>query len=233
MRTRLLLLALLAVAVPVQGQTLGAPPVIVAQPGPTLTIAWDASISPTVVGYLLERADVSATSPTGCGPWTTTVDVGPVTTYTPASDSPLALVPSCFAVRAYDANKVQSSDSNIIIRPAPPPDPTCAPIIGTNTVSVFVTSWQATTGQPGSLASINADFASPNSPVTTVNVRLNGAIVRSMTGTTDLTGITGVRFHEPTVPGTYVLTLEAINLHGCSTSQTRDATGASMTVVVK
>ena len=183
-----------------------------------LTLAWDANATTEQVqGYIVERGAV-------CGAWTTTVDVGNVTTYTFPASLDLT-VPSCFAVKAYNAAGQQSPDSTAVqyvpTPPTPPPtDPRFAAPLGDRAVSVFVTDWSATTGQPGSKARINMQLASPNSPITQVTVKLGGTPASVAVGT-DLTAFAGTWFTTPTTPGSYPLTVEVANVYGCRATAER------------
>jgi hypothetical protein len=97
---------------------------------------------------------------------------------------------------------------------------------------IFITKWEPTTAgsPPGSGARVNFQIASPNSPVTNIQARLNGQLVgEPIAGRRS----GGIWFDTPTVPGTYVVTVEATNAYGCTAVQGKNALGQALTVVVQ
>jgi len=101
-------------------------------------------------------------------------------------------------------------------------DPACTPPLGNRSVSVVVTNLQKTgSGGAGSKARLDFQVASPNSPITHVAVRSMGADMPG--GIADgaapgyVNALAGLWFTVPIIPGTYVLSVRAQNLYGCTT----------------
>lgn len=101
-------------------------------------------------------------------------------------------------------------------------DPACTPPLGSKAISIFVTNLQKT-GSGGALSRARLDFqlASPNSPITHVAVRSNGADMPggAQDGTAPgyLGSLAGLWFTVPSTPGTYPLSVLATNVAGCTT----------------
>jgi hypothetical protein len=65
------------------------------------------------------------------------------------------------------------------------------------------------------VARLDFQLASPNSPVTHVAVRTNGANLATVDGTA-LTALAGLWFPVPATKGQYVLSVLATNAYGCT-----------------
>lgn len=201
-----------------------------------LIIGWDANPPEELVtGYQV------AYGPT-CDGQMQAVEVGLVTAYQYTADQAGLTSPVCFAVRARNAGGV-SDPSFVVFTPAtttepppppPPPttDPRCVSPLGDRVVSIFITRWEPTTGSPGSMARINFQLASPNSPIVDLKVLLNGTATIDQPGT-DLRASGGIWFQTPVTPGTYTIAVQATNAYGCTAVQGKNALGQALTVVVQ
>lgn len=178
------------------------PVVVWAQVYPSpLRFEWDASDGAT--GYSLILDGVKT-------------DVGNVTTSPPI---PLADGAHVVAVTAYDAPqgviRESAPSSPLAFQVGQIVDPNCTPPLGNRVVGIVVTQLQKTgSGGALSLARLDIRLASPNSPVTHVAIRTNGADLAVMDGT-DLTALAGLWFQIPATSGTYPLSVRASNLYGC------------------
>lgn len=187
---------------------------------PIVTLAWDANTDNTI-GYKVHYGTATRN-------YTTHVDVGNVTT------TNFTLPPGTyfFAVSAYNQGGDSGYSAEVSGALTDPPVDQCAPPLGNRFVSVVTTRWTPTTGQPGSQAWVQFQLASPNSPITQIVVKLNGAAVSTTAGAS-LNRSAGVWFDTPIAPGTYALTVDASNAFGCHGLGTKDARGLPMNVVVK
>jgi hypothetical protein len=84
---------------------------------------------------------------------------------------------------------------------------------GADALSVFVTRWEMTTGNPGSRMRVNYQLASA-SPVTRIEAKINGAVVAFAEGA-DLRETAGLWLTTP-APGVYKLQVFARNAAGCT-----------------
>ncbi len=177
---------------------------LIAQPVWATTVTWDANVD-AVDGYRLVYGPVSKA-------YVSSVDVGKATTFVV---DPLITGPQLYvAVVAYHNGLVSGPSNELVVD-----NPACTPPFGHDAIAVFVTALQ-TTGSGGALSKARLDFqlASPNSPITHVAVRSNGATVAAMDGT-DLTALAGLWFTVPATPGTYPLSVQAGNAFGCIIEQ--------------
>ncbi len=79
--------------------------------------------------------------------------------------------------------------------------------------SVFVTRWTATTNQPGSRMFVSFQI-SGKAPIVQVQVKVNGLVVASSTGITDLQAFGSMWFTAPST-GTYPLSVKVVDSVGC------------------
>src|SRR5690349_9866465 len=139
----------------------------------SVTMAWDAS--PDATQYVVQQG-TQAGGPYVDAAWTSH------TTETIAGLTPGATY--FWIVRAV-AGGLWSLPSNevSITMPTGPTADDCAPITGLYAVSVNPTSLLFTGSKgPGSLARLDFQVASPNSPITRVTVAIDGAIVAPVLG---------------------------------------------------
>lgn len=179
-------------------------------------VGWD--VSPTATGYKLNVDGVKT-------------DVGNTLASAPLT---LANGTHTLTVSAYNGGG-ESGPSNplVVALGQPTVDPACVLPLGNRAVSIFITSLQKT-GSGGALskAYLNFQVASPNSPISHMSVRSNG--IDMPQGTMDggppsyLNAAPGLWFTVPVTPGTYLLSVLATNLYGCTNEVT-----STKTVVVK
>lgn len=188
---RIITLALVLFSASVQAQTVSSP----------VTFAWNPSVDP-VLGYRLY------------------LDGGSPSTVMQTETAPIAMLPGphTAVVSAFNANgeseKLPMPPLSFFVQV--PVDPACAPL-GNRAVSIFVTTLQRLGTGGGALTVARLDFqlASPNSPVTRAAVRTNGADLAAVDGTS-LTALAGLWFPVPAAKGTYVLSVFAQNAYGCT-----------------
>jgi len=213
---RLLLLALLLLSPSVAA----ARSAVVLQAPQTVQLAWDASPDP-VSGYKVHYGTVEGT-------FSSHLDVGNVTGWTSQT---LPAGTYFFVVSAYNAAG-ESGFSGEVSAVLGQPDP-CALPLGATAVSVFITKLEATTVNVGSQARLNFQLGSPASPITSLTVKIDGAVLdRALVGA-DLTRTGGIWFTTPSTAGTYHVTLTATNAAGCSTIASKNALGDLLTIAVK
>lgn len=91
----------------------------------------------------------------------------------------------------------------------------CAVPLGNRAVSIFPGALHKTGSKgAGSLAWLEMQVASPNSPITRVAVRTQGQDLRAISG--DVAGSGSIWFTIPATAGSYPLTVLATNQAGCS-----------------
>jgi len=203
-RLLLLLLAGLVWAGPVHAAT-------------TVTVAWDASVSPEVTGYRVEWGTAPGDHPN-------IVDApGPGTTR-----SVFLAVPGryFFIVRAYTPTQTSAPSNEVSVTIPPAATDPCAFPLGSTSVSIFVTGRLNKTGSggPGSGAFITFRAFSPNSPITYLAIRANGVdvpdSVASATGVGDRLASPGsLWFTIPPGTGPYAYAVYAKNAAGCAREQ--------------
>jgi hypothetical protein len=224
------------------------------EPVRTVTLAWDASSDPRLIGYRLD----GGTSP---GVYYLTREVGRVTSVTVDLPPDQAIWYFTLSARGED---ITASGARVLLEsyrtapvrsdtttspcigcqppppPPPPPDPRCLSPFGDRVVSIFITKWEPTTGSPGSMARINFQLASPNSPIVLLKVLLNGipdtpvaTIITQSSPDGDLRSSGGIWFQTPVTPGSYTIAVQATNAYGCTAVQGKNALGQALTVVVQ
>lgn len=207
--TRLKALALMALmATPAQAQTA------------SVTLAWEANTEADLAGYIVQVATRQG------GPYSNSVSV--MNTEAPPSaivrDLPLGAT-YYFMVRAMNMVGVLSGRSNeVSITLSGLPADDCVPITGRYAVSVFPTSILRTgSGGGGSKTRFDFQLASPNSPITRIDVLMNGLAVAQPIKGEDLTAVAGAYFTMP-ASGAYTLTATATNAQGCARTAPYDKT---------
>jgi len=180
----------------------------------TVTVAWNPSPSPEVIGYRVQYGPTSGT-------WPQVVDVGPALTARVTLDPGRYF----FTVVAYSQTGVSASSNEVAVTipPATTADP-CAWPLGATSVTVGVTGKLNKTGSggPGSRAFITFQVFSPNSPIVFLSVRANGVdvpdSVASATGPGDRLNSPGsLWFTIP--PGAFSYAIYARNGAGCAREQ--------------
>ena len=179
----------------------------------TVTALWDSNQDGITTGYRLFYGEMS-------GQALVSVDVGLTTSVTVPN-----LVPGVqyfFMIRACNAAGTLGPASLEVAYTVPiiqPPDP-CVPPLGATSISIFPTGKLNKTGSggPGSKAYITFQAASPNSPVTFLAIRANGAdVLDSVTEGSNLHAIGSLWFTLPTGPATFAIV--ARNAANCSRVQ--------------
>lgn len=181
-----------------------------AQAQTPLILAWDASANATNYNLLWGSSS---------GIYTVSQAVGNVTQAT------ISLAPGTYfiAVNASDATGV-SAPSNEVQTTI---DPTCVPPLGVNSISIFPTAIQYTgSGAAGSVARVDFQATSPNSPINHLAVQSSGVNISPTTavhkGVVDGTNIgdnAGLWFTLPAASGNYPLSILATNTYGCAQTQ--------------
>ncbi len=193
-------------------------------------LAWDPNPPENkITGYTVGVADVDVAG--GCSARWTEYDAGNVTEFRfPAGTIDLTK-PHCFGARAYRADGERSDYATIVFTPTAT-DVLCAPPFGTKAVQLFAGRVVGTTGSVGSRAYLQFQIASPGALVQTLSVTVGSDAPRTVAGQ-DLLDIGSVWFRAPAAPGTYPITLEAINAAGCHAILTKAADGKPLTITVK
>jgi Fibronectin type III domain len=181
----------------------------------SVTVAWDSSVDATQ--YVVQQGTKSG------GPYVDAVWTS-ATTETISGLAPGGTY--YWIVRAVNAAGLWSTPSNevSITLPTGPTQDDCAPFTGLYAVSVNPTSLLFTGSKgPGSLARLDFQVASPNSPITRVVVAIDGAIVPPILGCPTegvdcgavMSPLAGMWFTLP-ASGTHTLIVTAWNRKGCS-----------------
>ena len=190
-------LAMLLLSVQVQNQS-------------TVSLAWDANTAPNIQFYVVQQAQKQG------GPYGGDLYVNGNTITAQVSNLTLGAT-YYFVVSAIDDRNLWSAKSNevSITMPVGPTADQCAPITGKYAVSVFPTFLLKTGSKgPGSRTRFDYQVASPNSPITSIIVGIDGAPASRQDGK-DLTNSAGQWFGMPP-SGSHDLTLTASNDQGCT-----------------
>lgn len=176
----------------------------------SVSLAWDANTEPDVAGYVVavgtQRGGPYTATVSASGPSATVTDLQPGTTY-------------YFVVRAVNQVGLLSAASNEVTATIPPVQTDdCAPVTGHYAVSVFPSSLMKTgTKTAGSRTRFDFQVASPNAPITMVEVLANGVTIASMPGA-DLRASAGMWFTMPPT-GSYTMAVRAANSQGCTATK--------------
>jgi hypothetical protein len=202
----------------------------------TVLLTWDTTPLVPVSGYKIYAGQ------SGSRVYSATRDVGLVSSGTITVATPSLPTTFYFAITSYIVGTPfqESGFSNELTAvipagapPPPPPPSQCDPPFGNRVVTLTITTFKRTIDAAGALAYVDYLTTSPNAPVRTINLLLNGKLWRTGGGSTaDLTMFGRVWFNLPTVPGSYTVSLEALN-GTCTAVQTKDASGQPIVVVVK
>ncbi|MES2360069.1 MAG: fibronectin type III domain-containing protein [Gemmatimonadota bacterium] len=185
----------------------------------TATASWNQNPEPDVIGYKLSFGTVSHA-------YTTVVDVPGRVTSVVVTGLPIG-TRTYFALQAYNAT-ITGPYSVEVSFDVPGTDP-CAYPLGSKAVLIFPTGKlnKTGTGGPGTIAYISFRTASPNSPIVFASIKANGVDVPDSIMTGDNLHASGsLWFTMPPGPATYVFSIFARNLAGCSREQ---STGFTVT----
>lgn len=176
----------------------------------TATLAWDANTEADINAYLVQTA-TEHNGPYGGDTWVNSSTITAVVqNLTPGQTY-------YFVVRAVNTSGLYSAFSNevSVTMPTGPPVDQCAPVTGKYAVSLFPTSLLKTGNKgPGSNTRFDYQLGSPNSPITTIIVSVDGSALSRQEGV-DLTKSAGQWFPMPP-SGSHDLTLTATNKQGCT-----------------
>lgn len=136
-----------------------------------------------------------------------------------------AINPAALPPVSANSNEVSTSVQDT------PPDPKCAPPLGSEAVSAFVTKLFPSTNNVGTRVAIYFLLAS-KSAVTDIHALLDGQPVSSRE---PVTGVDAgaIWFTAPLVPGTYSPAVFVANKYGCNFIQTKGADGKKLSFTVK